>query len=121
MRLLLRFSAVVPVVAALGLALVLVNGQGLKRHKINLPTSKSILTPSPGRLGTVNSFPATIALSPDGRYAALLNNGYGIQETQGRQSIAVVDLKTSRLSDFPDDRLKLDAQQSYFSRAAIQL
>jgi len=90
------------------------NGQGIKRHKVDLPTSKAILAPSPGQLGTVNSFPATIALSPNGRYAVLLNDGYGIQETQARQSIAVLDLKTNRLSDFPDDRLKPDAQQSYF-------
>jgi DNA-binding beta-propeller fold protein YncE len=101
--------------AVLGLALVAVNEQGSERHKINLPTSKRLLSPSLGRLpGAVNSFPATIALSPDRRYAALLNDGFGTQETQARQSIAVLDLQTNKLTEFPDDRLNDDAQQSYF-------
>ncbi len=46
---------------------------------IQLPTSKTLTPPSPGRIGSTNSFPATIAISPDGRYAALLNDGYGTQ------------------------------------------
>ena len=45
--------------------------------QVPLPSSKVLNTPVPGRIGSVNSFPATIALSPDGHYAALLNNGYG--------------------------------------------
>jgi DNA-binding beta-propeller fold protein YncE len=81
---------------------------------IPLPTSKILTTPSPGRIGSTNSFPATIALSPDGRYAALLNDGYGTQETQAAQSIAVLDLKTNQLSDFPDKRFGDEAHQSYF-------
>ncbi|MGH9544410.1 MAG: bifunctional YncE family protein/alkaline phosphatase family protein [Terriglobales bacterium] len=79
-----------------------------------LPTSKVLNTPSPGRLGAVNSFPATIAVSPDGHYAALLNDGYGTQQTQAHQSITLLDLTTNRLSDFPDARLSDTAHQSYF-------
>ncbi len=71
-------------------------------------------TPAPGRIGSTNSFPATIAISPDGRYAALLNDGYGTQETLATQSIAVLDLKTNQLADFPDKRFGDDAHQSYF-------
>jgi hypothetical protein len=74
-------------------------------RRINLPTSKSLTLPVPGYLGRTNSFPATIALSPDGRYAALLNQGYGTQESGGRQSIAILDLSNNQLRDFPDDRL----------------
>ena len=81
---------------------------------ISLPTSKTLTIPAPGRIATTNSFPATIALSPDGRYAALLNNGYGTQETLATQSIAVLDLKTNQLSDFPDKRFGDDAHQSFF-------
>src|SRR5579862_8827608 len=83
-------------------------------HSINLPTSKMLTAPSPGKIGSTNSFPATIVISPDGRYAALLNDGYGTQETMARQSIAVLDLKTNRIADFPDARLGDDAHQSYF-------
>ncbi len=81
---------------------------------INLPTSKMLTTRTPGRIGNTNSFPATIALSPDGRYVVLLNDGYGTQETLATQSIAVLDLKTNLLSDYPDHRFGEEAHQSYF-------
>ena len=85
-----------------------------KPRQIPLPTSKVLNAPSPGRIGAVNSFPATIALSPDGHYAALLNNGYGTQQTQAHQSITILDLQTNQLNDFPDARLSDTAHQSYF-------
>ncbi len=87
-----------------------------RSRRINLPTSKTLTLPVPGYLGRTNSFPATIALSPDGRYAALLNQGYGTQETGARQSIAILDLSNNELHDFPDDRLSDDysTRQSYF-------
>jgi DNA-binding beta-propeller fold protein YncE len=83
---------------------------------IPLPTSKLLTTPTPGRIGPTNSFPATIALSPDGRYAALLNDGYGTQESMAMQSIAILDLKTNHLTDYPDKRLSEEERvhQSYF-------
>jgi DNA-binding beta-propeller fold protein YncE len=87
-----------------------------RSRRINLPTSKTLTLPVPGYLARTNSFPATIALSPDGRYAALLNQGYGTQETGARQSIAILDLSNNELHDFPDDRLSDDysTRQSYF-------
>jgi DNA-binding beta-propeller fold protein YncE len=86
-------------------------------HKINLPTSKTLILPVPGFIGRTNSYPATIALSPDGRYAAILNQGYGTQQSEVRQSIAILDLGHNQLRDFPDDRLRGDEKstlQSYF-------
>ena len=83
-------------------------------RRINLPTSKTLTLPVPGYLARTNSFPATIAVSPDGGYAALLNQGYGTLEASGRQSIALLDLSNNQLRDFPDDRLGGDAHQSYF-------
>ncbi len=85
-----------------------------KRREISLPSSKTLSAPSPGRLGTTNSFPVTIAVSPDGKYAALLNFGYGTQEALAHQSIAVLNLSTNQLTDFPDERLAESARQSYF-------
>jgi hypothetical protein len=85
-----------------------------ERSQINLPTSKRLTIPSPGRIGSTNSFPATMVISPDGRYAALLNDGYGTQETFAQQSIAVLDLKTNQIADYPDARFGTDAHQSYF-------
>ncbi len=84
------------------------------RRTVNLPTSKLLNTPALGRLAFVNSFPATIVLSPDERYAALLNDGYGTQESHGHQSVTIVNLNTNQITDFPDERLGPDACQSYF-------
>jgi DNA-binding beta-propeller fold protein YncE len=81
---------------------------------ISLPTSKTLEVPAPGRIGSTNGFSAIVALSPDGRYAALLNDGYGTQETIATQSIAVLDLKTNQLTDFPDKRFGENVHQSYF-------
>ncbi len=83
-------------------------------ERTRLPSSKTILGPSPGAPQRTNGFPETIALSPDGRYAALLNNGYGTVESGIKQSIAIVDLQTNQVVDFPDDRLAENAHQSYF-------
>ena len=84
------------------------------RSPVMLPTSKMLGVPSPGRIGSTNSFPATIVLSPEGSYAALLNDGYGTQETLGLQSISILDLKTNQIVDYPDSRLGDAAHQSYF-------
>jgi DNA-binding beta-propeller fold protein YncE len=84
------------------------------RQPIMLPSSKQLSVPSPGRIADTNSFPATIALSPDGRYAALLNDGYGTQEDLAHQSIAVLDLSNNHIYDYPDARLSDESHQSYF-------
>src|ERR1700756_213331 len=81
---------------------------------INLPTSKQLTIPAAGRIGSTNSFPATMVLSPDGHYAALLNDGYGTQETRAQQSISVLNLDTNQITEFPDARFSDEAHQSYF-------
>jgi DNA-binding beta-propeller fold protein YncE len=109
--------AAVSLVALSALAVVFIVARAADRsRRINLPTSKTLTLPVPGYLGRTNSFPATIALSPDGHYAALLNQGYGTQESGARQSIAILDLSNNQLHDFPDDRLSDDysTRQSYF-------
>ena len=83
-------------------------------RQISLPTSKSLTVPSAGVLGSLNGFAAAMAVSPGGRYAAILNDGYGTQQNQAHQSIAILDLATNQLTDFPEDRLPQDAHQSYF-------
>jgi hypothetical protein len=84
------------------------------RPSIMLPTSKMLTVPAPGRIGSTNSFPATIVISPDGHYAALLNDGYGTQETRAHQSISVLNLDTNQIADYPDARLSDESRQSYF-------
>ena len=105
MKLLSRFAGVLLIALLCSLA------QPAADQRIDLPTSKFLETPSPGRIGTVNSFPATIALSPNAHYAALLNDGFGMQEVQGHQTIAVLNLETNQIADFPDERLGQDARQ----------
>ena len=84
------------------------------RAPVMLPNSKMLTVPTPGYIGSTNSFPATMVISPDGRYAALLNDGYGTQETLAQQSIAVLNLETNKIADYPDARFSDHAHQSYF-------
>jgi DNA-binding beta-propeller fold protein YncE len=77
-------------------------------------TSKSISALVPGQPRSVNSFPVNLAMSPDGRFAVLLNNGYGTLASDFRQSLSVLNLRTNKLTDFPDTRLEIDSAQSFF-------
>ncbi|HZW80225.1 MAG TPA: bifunctional YncE family protein/alkaline phosphatase family protein [Candidatus Deferrimicrobiaceae bacterium] len=112
----IRFSRVVCFAAIFFSLRIALSAQAAQpgQSSIPLPTSKRLNAPAPGRIGSTNGFPATIAISPNGRYAALLNDGYGIQETLATQSIAVLDLKTNQLADYPDKRFNENAHQSYF-------
>jgi DNA-binding beta-propeller fold protein YncE len=108
-----RFSRVF-LIALLAVPIALPAQDSPAGSTISLPTSKTLTIPAPGRITSTNGFPATLALSPDGHYAALLNNGYGTQETLATQSIAVLDLKTNHLTDYPDKRFGDESHQSYF-------
>jgi len=88
--------------------------QSASQRPIPLSTSKMLLEPIPGDPQKTNSFPTAIALSPDGRYVALLNNGYGTEESGFAESIAVLDTQTGHLADYPDQRLDRHAHQTYF-------
>ncbi|MGA7299067.1 MAG: hypothetical protein WBX10_02100, partial [Candidatus Sulfotelmatobacter sp.] len=112
----IRFFRIVFFATALFSLRIVLSAQEAQPAQSSIPlaTSKRLTVPAPGRIGSTNSFPATIAISPNGRYAALLNDGYGTQETLGTQSIAVLDLKTNRLADHPDKRFGENAHQSYF-------
>jgi DNA-binding beta-propeller fold protein YncE len=96
------------------MTLLVAQQSDIQFRDVPLPTSKTLIGPIPGTIAPLNGFTPTIAVSPDKRYAALLNDGYGSQENQGHQSIAILDLGTNKLADFPDDRLGEDAHQSYF-------
>ena len=84
------------------------------QKEVPLSTSKTLLEPVPGSPQRTNSLPVTAALSPDGKYLALLNDGFGSAESDYRQSISVLDLSSNQLRDFPDSRLGTLAQQTYF-------
>ncbi|MGB9433686.1 MAG: hypothetical protein WBQ89_15700 [Candidatus Acidiferrum sp.] len=112
-----KMLAIVTAVLAVVSLLFVVTRGNERSHKINLPTSKSLTVPVPGFIARTNSYPATIAVSPDGRYGALLNQGYGTEENRVRQSIEILDLNNNQLHEFPDERLPGDEKstlQSYF-------
>jgi DNA-binding beta-propeller fold protein YncE len=87
---------------------------GQDDRDLPLPSSKTLQLPAPGSPQRTNSFPTAVALSPDGKYLAVLNNGRGTAEARFQQSIALLDLVSNQLRDFPDARLGLDAKQTYF-------
>ncbi|HEY3638158.1 MAG TPA: hypothetical protein VGK90_08385 [Rhizomicrobium sp.] len=85
-----------------------------QRH-VDLPTGKAISVPVPGFV--TNNFPSRAAISPDGNFAAVLNQDYGTEQNGLTQSIGVLDLHANTYREFPDSRLKADEKsplQSYF-------
>ena len=85
-----------------------------EKKEIPLPTSKAIGNPAPGGPRVLNAYPTEMAVSPDGHWVAILNNGYGTVESQYRQSIAVLNVDSNELKDFPDVRFGQKALQTYF-------
>jgi DNA-binding beta-propeller fold protein YncE len=81
---------------------------------VRLPTDNMLYLPVPGHAQRLNSLPMAVALSPDGRSLAILNNGYGTPESSLSESITILNLETGKLSDFPDPRFRLHARQTYF-------
>ncbi len=86
---------------------------------IDLPTSKQLVEPAPGTPQQLNSLPMTAALSPDGRYLALVNAGYGTFESRYQQSIAVLDIKSGKVTDFPEPRTAPGLPQTLYSGLAF--
>jgi len=109
------------VLGTLAISLRILSGSPAKNGKLPLPTSKVLLEPVPGAPQSTNSFPAAAALSPDGRYLALLNDGYGTFESDYHQSIALLDIASNKLTDFPDARLDRRAHQTYFYGVTFSL
>ena len=83
---------------------------------IDLPTSKR-LSAVPGHPQRLNSLPMSMAVSPDGRYVVTVNAGYATAESGYMQSLAVLDVSTGGLSDFPEAKTGTgrDAKQTLYS------
>src|SRR5271165_75246 len=85
-----------------------------QQKEVPLPSGKTLHLPAPGGAQSTNSFPTAVALSPDGKYLAVLSNGRGTAEAKFQQSIALLDLTSNQVRDFPDSRLGINARQTYF-------
>ena len=107
-------AAVFFLLIALFSAAALAQNAGVQEKDLGLPTSKLLHVPAPGDPERTNSLPLALAVSPDGKWIAALNNGFGAKESQGRQSIGIVELATHKVADFTDARLGPRAAQSYF-------
>ena len=117
---LLRLSSAAPRLALLALMAPLPALQAqLPSRTIALPTSKELLEPAPGSPQMLNSLPMTAAVSPDGRYLAVVNAGYGTFESRYQQSIAVLDIKTGTVTDFPEPRTATELPQTMYSGLAF--
>ena len=86
---------------------------------IDLPSSKQLIGEAPGHRQRINGLPMSMAISPDGRYIATVNAGYGTYESQYQQSLAVLDTETGGVSDFPDARTSVRAKQTLYSGLAF--
>lgn len=106
------------VVSIVGIGLAAQAQQG-SATRIDLPNSKQLFAPAPGDPRRLNSLPTVLAVSPDGRWVAALNQGYGTFESQYKESIAVLDTRSGAVRDFPDDRVGERASQTFFSGLAF--
>ncbi len=97
-----------------GVAMAQVSGR-----PIDLPTSKQISQPVPGDPQRLNSLPVSMAVSPDGRWVVTVNAGYGTWESGYKQSLGVVDTRTGKVTDWPDDRTLVNAGQTLYSGLAF--
>ena len=88
-------------------------------QSIPLPTSKQILKPVPGAPQQLNSLPMACAWSPDHRYLALVNAGFGTVESNYEQSVAVLDTATGKLTDFPLELTEVLDPQTLYSGIAF--
>jgi len=84
----------------------------------NLP-SGHLLGKVPGDPQQTNNLPTVLAVSPDRRYVAVLNNGYGAYTSDQRQSVAVLDVATNQLADFPEPLMASGAAQTFFHGMAF--
>jgi DNA-binding beta-propeller fold protein YncE len=92
----------------------------LRAQSIDLPTSKQLIEETPGHPQRLNSLPVSMAVSPDKRYVVTINAGYGTFESQYDQSLAVLDIQTGTVADFPDDRTPArQAKQTLYSGLAF--
>ena len=87
----------------------------------DLPTSKQLVSPVPGTPQRLNSLPMQMATSPDGRWVAIVNAGYGTAESEYAQSIAVLDTTSGSVRDFPELRTALGSAQTLYSGLAFSL
>jgi DNA-binding beta-propeller fold protein YncE len=86
---------------------------------IDLPTSKQLVEPVAGNPQMLNSLPMSIAVDPSSRYVVTVNAGYGTAESNGEQSLAVLDTQTGTVTDFPDARTPVGAGQTLYSGLAF--
>ena len=107
------------VLSAIAVAALFLGLDFLPAQTINLPTSKQLIGMIPGHPERLNSLPISMAVSPDGRYVVTVNAGYGTYESRYDQSLAVLDTRTGKLTDFPDARTGLRARQTLFSGLAF--
>ncbi len=84
-----------------------------------LPTSKQLQLPEPGGAQALNSLPMAAAWSPDHRYLAIVNAGFGTLESGYAQSIAVMEADSGAVKDYPEARAELGAAQTLYSGIAF--
>ncbi len=72
-------------------------------NPVNLPSGKTLFEPPAGTfLSDLNAFPINSSISPDGRYLAFLNNGYGHSASGFRKSVAIYDRANGQLADYTE-------------------
>lgn len=115
----------IPVKKLIWIALVavpvssLLLGFALRESASRAVPSGHVLMDVPGDPRPTNNLPTVLAVSPDKRYVAVLNNGYGSYTSDQRQSVAILDVATDQLTDFPEPLMASGAAQTFFHGMAF--
>ena len=104
---------------ALGVSFVALALSPAFGQRIPLPSSKQILEPVPGSPQALNSLPMACAWSPDHRYLALVNAGFGTAESNYEQSVAILDTGSGKLTDYPLELTDVLSPQTLYSGIAF--
>lgn len=89
------------------------------KYPIELPTSKMLYGDVPGSPKRVNSLPMGIAWSPNHRYLAVVNAGYGTAQSNYEQSITLLNTATGKITDNADPRFVVEAAQTLYNGIAF--
>ena len=106
-------GAIWVVLFLLGAAGVLAQDGDRAAARTDLPSSKQVGA-VPGGPQRTNSMPAVMAVSPDGRHVVTVNSGYGTWESGYSQSLSVLDTRTGKLTDVPEERTGIEMEETLY-------
>ena len=113
-------AALLAVLLAAGVAFAQVTDDKSQKKEIDFLRASWCRSPSSASRSAPTAFLLSAALSPDGKYLALLNNGRGTAESKYDQSIAILDLAYESTARLPRPTAEGECAADVFLRARLE-